>query len=788
MKLSYKYINLLMAVIVLLLGAACISDDNLNELLPTDNGEKIYFSLQAPDPVEVTVTRSTTDMEKTIRTARLMIFDKEGTCFYNKALDENVNTDYTNRILAVPVQADEDRFTDCTVWFVANIALWNQIAQDSDLDLSNIKTLSDLQNKFGHMQVPTSNPTYREWIPMAGNIEHVNMTQAGSLGSPQTLPLTRILAKVNFQINVEGNFSFYFNNWYLENIPSYSYLIPNTDNKDYCDINPDKEGLFYPEPGFTNNYTTQTVKQWFGNGTTSTQTSTYSFYTYENRRGGRGEINWENMSGEAGDYAGLDGNVSDLTGNNPKYKTLYAPANATFLVITGMIRQRSGDTGEIQDTQSFAYRIALGANNTNDYNLTRNSEYTYNIHIKGTTYDDVTVDVFDSRVHKAYALLIDAPSLDRIDSHYDKRHIDISSSRGELKLQLFADQPAAEDGNNPLTIADCPFILSIEETYDYELVQQKRTEITLSPNDDEEEMNRHIFLYAKENLTTKANTAVLKITHSPEQGSSEVVTEPEYRFYTISQAGLIPIDVEINGQTVHLGVESYEECDMRLDPRINDENPGLNGLQWGWSGTDVFSPRYVWEEQEEYLTTSTTDGIGNTKRIIKYEREIYASDEITAFEGVDVNSIYNNYAARYCYNKNGRDEDGTVNDENIKWYLPSIDELKILTASITEKSASWNPTSMEGNNYWSSSVPTFSETTTNPWNIRENPILYVLWNLFIGSNAQNSDFEFYVTKVAKAAINGQEQMEEAGEENGNRVHAYNKRTGKKHVRAVRIMP
>lgn len=766
MKLSYKYINLLMAVIVPLLGAACISDDNLNELLPTDNGEKIYFSLQAPDPVEVTVTRSTTDMEKTIRTARLMIFDKEGTCFYNEALDENAETDYTNRILAVPVQADEDRFTDCTVWFVANIALWSQIASDSNLNLSKINSLSDLQEKFGHMQVSTSNPAYREWIPMAGNIEHVNMTQAGSLGSPQTLSLTRILAKINFQINVEGDFSFYFNNWYLENIPSYSYLIPHTVNgveKDYCEINPDKDGLFYPEPEFTNNYTTQTVKQWFGKGTTSNQTSTYSFYTYENRRGGRGNINWENMSGEVGDYAGLDGNVSDPDGENPKYKTLYAPANATFLVITGMIRQRSGDTGEVQNTQSFAYRIALGANNTNDYNLTRNSEYTYNIHIKGTTYDDVTVDVFDSRVHKAYALLIDAPSLDRIDSHYDKRHIDISSSRGDLTLQLFADQQAAEDGNNPLTTADCPFILSTEETYDYELVQQKQTEITLLPTDEEEDMHRHIFIYAKENLTTNTQTAVLKITHNPEKGSSEVVTKPEYRYYTVSQAGLIPIDVVINGQTVHLGVESYEECDMRLDPRINDENPGLNGLQWGWTKTDFTTGNYN--------LTSTTDGIGNTKKMINYELS-----GNKAFDGVDVNSLYNNYAARYCYNKNRRNNDGTVIEESATWYLPAINELIPLTANN-------GINGMQDRGYWSSTVPTYNEVSQNPywW------LLDFIWNIIYSIWIEDEESEYHYTKVTKASINGEEEKTYV-QQSGQSVGLYNPRTLMKHVRAVRIMP
>ena len=91
--------------------------------------------------------------------------------------------------------------------------------------------------------------------------------------------------------------------------------------------------------------------------------------------------------------------------------------------------------------------------------------------------------------------------------------------------------------------------------------------------------------------------------------------------------------------------------------------------------------------------------------------------------------------------------------------------------------------------YWSSSVPTYTETSTNPWkNEGWETILHWLWYLFIGSKATDPNFEFYVTKVAKAAKNGDEQMEEAGSSGSNRVHAYNKRTGKKYVRAVRIMP
>ncbi len=769
MKQLNPYTRLFALLAALLLWGACTSDE-LDSLLPQGDGNKVYFSLQTSDPTEVTVTRAT-DTENTIRTARLLVFDSEENCFHNQALDENPNTDYTNTLLGVPVQADETKYKTCTVWLLANIAIWEGVSNEGDLNLGNIQTLDELKAKFGRIQASTINPANRNWMPMAGSLTNVDMTTPGSIAAAQTLSLTRILAKVNFQVNIQAeNLSFYFNNWYLENVPNYTYVLPH--DKDYYDDHSDAEEPFYPSPDFTTNQTTQTVEMWYGSGTaTGNQTNTYSFYTYENRRGDRGNINWDNMSGEAGDYAGLNGQVSDPDGNNPKYKTLYAPENATFLVITGLIRQRSGDTGEIQSTNSFAYRIALGANNYDDYNLLRNYEYTYNINIKGITYDDVTVDVFDSRVHKAYALQIDAPSMDRIDCHYDKRYMHLVASKGDFTLQLYPTQADAEAGIKPLTTGNCPFILSsTENTYDYELVSDKQTGLTLSATSDDE-VEHHVYLYAKENLTTEAINAVLKVTHTPAQGSSELVQEPVHRYLTVRQAGLIPITVTINGKEVQLGVESYEECDMRINPH---ENTGMDGLQWGWSGTSAFTPR-TGISDETYDVTSTTDGSGNTTKLYNYEQV-----GNTAFDGVDVNSLYNNYAARYCYNKNRRNADGTVSTENVNWYLPAIDELLPLTAATGVEG-------MQGTGYWSSSVPTYEEATSKPswWlgGIIGDFAWTIIYNIFIA----NPNSTHYYTKVAKAAINGEEQTESVSGE-GQSGNLYNQRTLKKHIRAVRLMP
>lgn len=359
-----------------------------------------------------------------------------------------------------------------------------------------------------------------------------------------------------------------------------------------------------------------------------------------------------------------------------------------------------------------------------------------------------------------------------MDAHFDKRYLDITASAGELELQLYPSMEEAEAGINPLTAVDW-IALSTMNTYNIDIdpdenVVQKATYEDIS--------RQRFYVYTDENLSTTARSVVLKVTHTPASESSEIVTEPVSRYYTYTQAGMI----EANG----LWVESYEEYGMNLDPYSSDQP--TQGLQWGWgivkSGNSV-TKAYDFTAN---ITTST-GGLSNTQFIVAEE------NNGVAFDGVDVGStevsaLYNNYAARYCYNKNKRRADGSIGPEyGVKWYLPSLNELLPITTSVTSNTAMWGPENMAGKAYWSSTVPTESEVVGMPDNWFWGQII---WDIFVGDYVE-AGTEFEYRNVAEGGLNGKKEMIDVKfkDKLGALTYTakvYPTRSTVKHVRAVRV--
>ena len=717
-------------------------------------GDKIYLNMSLPAADEIVVSRATaSDLEKTIYTVHVLAFDNNDNCFYNQKVYDGYasKTPYqTSQALGIMKQTGSE-YTDCTVWAIANAGVW--VGANGSYNFDEVKTLSDLQKTYGYRLLQGNQLEQRDCLAMTGMVENVDMTQPTSVDAPITLDMKRALARVTFTIDVPNdNLEFYFNDWSVESLPRYTYVIPHeNDFATEEQTPPASYDFYYPSNNQETNLVTYPVSKWLSD----MEPSTFGFYTYENRRGGRlPNPNPDNLQGEAGDYAEDIKNLTD-NANSPKFKTLYAPENASFIILTGLIREK-----DTKNVTSFAYKIALGANNADDYNLLRNHNYVYNIHINGVHYDDITVDAFDSRVHKAYALQISAPYSESMDAHYDKRYLNILASAGKVDLQLYPTQQDAEAGTNPLG-DEAWIVLSDMDTYNIDIDPNEGSAKTLDYGDVE---NKTLYLYTDENVSTQSRSAVLKITHTPEQGSSEIVSQPVVRYYTYTQAGLI----EANG----IYVESYEEYGMNLNP-YGTEQP-VTGLQWGWRGTEIS----VYNTQTGYSNTNTIiNWVGNPGDFVN-------------------GSLYRDYAARYCDNKNKRDAQGNVIEHN--WYLPAIDELLPLTSSVTAASASWTPEGMTGGRtYWSSSVPTLNEVQTNPfqswydnatgleWVLAR--IVYLAWEFLFRDWVEDPDSDYYYTKVAKAAMDGEEAMDTQGESEGYNLSTYYQRIETHHVRAVRRM-
>ena len=733
----------------LTLFSACQKRDS--DGLDMGDGQSIYLSMAVPEIEEVVVTRAeATQLEKDIYSVWVLAFDQNGACFYKREV-YNEDTPYEmSRALAIPKQTG-NLYQSCTVWVLANIGRYNDASISSAL--IDVTTLDDFKELYAYRLLQSNTATAtRSCLPMTGSATGVDLTQATSIGSPISIDMKRAVAKVSFSIKVGEGLEFYFDQWSVEGLSRYTYVTDQGEGHDYADDHtaPAEYALYYPDPmkPAEGDLVTVGVGQWLTDANLDAA-AVGGFYTYENRRGGRlSAPNIGNLQGDAGDYAQEIKDKTDPTGSDPKFKTLYAPDNAAFLVLTGLIRDKA-----TQNVASFSYKIALGANNTDDYNLLRDHNYVYNIGINGMTYNDITVEAFDSRVHRAYALQISAPERQRMDAHFDKRYLDITASAGELELQFYPTMKDAEDGTNPLTAVDW-IALSTMNTYNIDIdpdenVVQKATYADIR--------RQRFYVYTDENLSTTARSVVLKVTHTPASESSEIVTEPVSRYYTYTQAGMI----EANG----LWVESYEEYGMNLDPYSSDQP--TQGLQWGWHGTEINA-------------YSTSDGQGNTNTIVS----------LSGNPGDFTNgSLYNDYAARYCYNKNKRQADGSIDPEyGVKWYLPSIDELRPLTTNITVSSATWKPENMAGKAYWISTVPTESEVVGMPDDWRWGQFI---WDIFVGDYTEaGSEYEY--RNVAESRENGvDEKVEIKFKDIINwreyTAKVYPTRSTVKHVRAVRVI-
>lgn len=158
-------------------------------------------------------------------------------------------------------------------------------------------------------------------IPMVGIKSNINIA-AGTQTLSEEITVTRMVAKVTLNIKIKSASGITITSYKVCNLPSKSYYLPRST---------DAGNTTWLESGTQNT----------GNVTTTNVV----FYMFENRKGV----------------------VSTITQQKDK-TALKAPANATYIIINGNL---SG--------MAVSWRVYLGENNTTDFNLKRNSSYTYNI-------------------------------------------------------------------------------------------------------------------------------------------------------------------------------------------------------------------------------------------------------------------------------------------------------------------------------------------------------------------------------------------------------------------------
>lgn len=181
-----------------------------------------------------------------------------------------------------------------------------------------------------------------------------------------------------------------------------------------------------------------------------------------------------------------------------------------------------------------------------------------------------------------------------------------------------------------------------------------------------------VYLYLNENISTQDQEATVRVTFSKNvRDENGVVSRTtQSRDIKVRQYGLLEVYLprasDGKNQAQYFYIEQVEEYDNYYDPydRYNTTQV-YDGLPWGLSGVSMGTNNDI--AGEDYGR-----GLHNTQTILT---KVQNSDNINNLVLYEAPTS----AAEYCYNKNTRASNGTVNlSASSGWFLPDIRQLETL--------------------------------------------------------------------------------------------------------------
>lgn len=452
----------------LLLGmATACSDEDLVRDGTVSNQEvtvDINFGQTDFEEVELT-TRATLDVVPESRVQNLMvyIFAANGERVYSHYFDNSNKYGSTAQLTDAncwtvsnmttaggaqtsgTVRIKAPALTNGSLYLIANIDA--DMVNISPERLNTVRTVNELWALDATLrQEITSRNGY---FPMTACVEGVSILESGEMvkdGSNITADLTRMDAKVQVYVRVatgnelstkEGEVTtmqkltaFIPESWRVMNLPKAAYVMERSRTSYPADYEYNQAGYFNSEAvGFeTAEESTFTYTDQQGNlQTVTSDMNGFSFYMLENR---------ETMKQTVGgnfhlrDMRTKDANGKYMTSGN-QWK--YAPEEGTYLEIKGTVKMDVDVTGQQQQhlEANVTYYIHLGDISTSkdNYDIERNTHYTYTITIKGVNKIELEVntsngtadDVQEDEPGATGSVYVAREVVHTFDAHYGQR-------------------------------------------------------------------------------------------------------------------------------------------------------------------------------------------------------------------------------------------------------------------------------------------------------------------------------------------------------------------------------
>lgn len=631
--------------------------------------------------------------ESLITNVHILVFNPAGEIVSNNYIGK-LNFSETSNIVTETYCGE-----NMDVWVLANGDVNDAAATGMNAELQKVKSLSDLQPFL--VSAKGDGLSRPDRLTMVGN---TTITIAPDmLAIP--IQMSYLAAKVTVTVTdkTPADVEITIIGWDMVNIPKRTYLKERTSEDAVSGT-------------IADDYLATSHSFPFETIHTDTKTWGQSFYLFENRRGKRVDRPLPTNPSER--YPGMK--VGD---DNQRGKAWYAPPGATYMLIYGTY-SKSGQMNNV------VYKIYLGENPVDNYDIKRGKHYQYNVNVNGLNdiYIDTNVDwgTADFTVQLGENLQMDA--------HPDFRVFRIGGIATDNDTPAHATiEVLGADGNacdwlalSPMDIyrhgikqsgnANQPFTQEavgryvrtmysntiVDESTLADATYQMARRITHIPFDQIAVCTyQDVILYADELEDPNGERrGKVKITYY--KGADAAIVAGVQHFEVMQQG---PIKISDN-----LYIERYEESAMYLHPTSNFGVQNTSTMQWGhndgnmlYTVYDRFCNGNFLTANAVYKTVAARNGMNTpqwtTAAYDQYYRATYprAGNPITEPSGTATTGypyyypdltvstppndyfhpIYNTSAARYCHEKNrDKNGDGIIDANETVWYLPSYSDME----------------------------------------------------------------------------------------------------------------
>lgn len=390
-------------------------------------------------------TRATSDeaTEKEVHNLYLLVFNRDGS---------KVTGQYYSKEQLSGTQLTIDTYSgpEKRIYAVANFAI-NDMMSLSLADLEKVQTVDELMGLNAHLMQKIvargSSFLMSGCLEKDGQPASVDILPGNNPNSLGSVKLRKADAKIQFNIEAINGAEFILKEWKVEELPLNVSLYPRPENQ--------FDGK--------DNFSTEWKKP---EGEGSMLGKTFSFYVLEHLRNAKADIMsndvWESYAlREKSPYNWTREGHTLPAGVTSSDDFVFAHDRATYVVFKGHIKYMKGTEpveGDVTYTVHLGYFDPFNGNIANDYNVRRNTFYTYNVKIASADRVLVEVETGEESHPGADGSLVVGGKTYRFDAHYETTMIEFNKDHIDDNLTWYVKTPF-DDGEASEMRKDFDWIL-----------------------------------------------------------------------------------------------------------------------------------------------------------------------------------------------------------------------------------------------------------------------------------------------------------------------------------------